>query len=206
MTEAERDLDFIIVKNIGDLEASLKRAKNEIDVRLNDEAWDTLKQALGDSSWYFDDDEGPSESWFAPRDWLTNDDSGEADADPWFRLKPLDDGKRKFDTWVAHYVAAASERQQMAIVWCWHRFYVGDYKAASTKAQKELQTMRDLGFRQDGRDLFFPIAFDADALATGFQEGELKTALEPISRAASVLARAIEPFSAFRDALLELAR
>lgn len=205
MEAAERELDFIIIKNIGDLEASLKRAKDEIDARLNSEAWETLKQALGGDGWYFEDGDDPSDAWFAPRDWLTKSKNGDVDADPWFRLKPLD-GKREFHTWLAHYVAPKSDRQQVAIVWCWQRFYVEDYKAASAKAHQGLQAIRELGFHQDGRELFYPISFDADVMAEGFQAGDLKSALDPIARAADVLARAIEPFTAFRAALLKQAR
>lgn len=205
MEAAERELDAIIVHNIGDLEASLKRAKVEIDARLNGEAWDSLKQALGEDAWYFEDDEEPSDSWFAPRDWLTKNKDGEDDADPWFRLKPLD-GKREFHTWLGHYIAPKSDRQQMALVWCWHRFYVEDYKAASNEAEHELCAIRELGFHQDGRELFYPISFDAKLMAEGFREGDLKAALDPIARAADVLRRATIPFSGFREALLKHAR
>lgn len=205
MEAEERELDFIIVKNIGDLEASLKRAKDEIDARLNGEAWETLKKALGDDRWYFEDGEEPDDAWFAPRDWLTRNEDGNVDAEPYFRLKPLDE-KSEFQTWLAHYVAPKSDRQQIAVVWCWDRFYVEDYKAASAKSDQELQAIRELGYHQDGRELFYPISFDADIMAEGFQEGDLKAALDPISRAADVLTRATEPFSKFRAALLKQAR
>ena len=46
MESAERELDFVIVKNIGDLETSVRRAEEEIDVRLNGEAWATLIPAV----------------------------------------------------------------------------------------------------------------------------------------------------------------
>ncbi|MFW2449220.1 MAG: hypothetical protein ACN4E6_18020 [Qipengyuania pacifica] len=200
MESAERELDFVIVKNIGDLETSVRRAEEEIDVRLNGEAWATLKQSLGTDAWYFEDAEEPSDAWFAPRDWLETDENGDLDADPWFRLKPLD-VKRGYHTWLAHYAAPKTDREQMAIVWCWHRFYVDQYKAAATKADRDLQTIRDIGFHQDGRELFYPITFDVDALAEGFRHGDLKAALEPITRAAELLKQAVEPFAKFRAKL-----
>lgn len=205
MESPEHELDCLIVNNIADLEASLTRATDEIDVRLNAEAWSTLKRALGEDDWYFEDAKEPTDAWFAPRAWLEKDENGDLDADPWFRLKPLD-ARREYHSWLAHYVAPKSDREQMAIVWCWHRFYVEQYKAASTKADKELQTIRDLGFHQDGRELFYPIDFKPDVMAEGFQQGDLKAALEPIARAAELLNRAIGPFTRFRAKLIKQPR
>lgn len=205
MDAANRELDALIVSNISDLEASIKRAEDSIDLLLNAEAWDELKRTLGTDSWYFEGGEEPASAWFVPRDWLIEDEEGDVDADPWFRFKPLD-GRGEFHTWLAHYVAPKSDRQKMAIVWCWHQFYVSDYSIAATMVREELQAIVDLGFRQDGRELFYPISFDADVMAKGFLEGDLKAALAPIAQAAGVLVQAIKPFSAFRAALLKVAR
>lgn len=205
MTAAERELDALIVGNIGDLEASIKRAKEDIDERLNSAAWEELKRALGEDQWYFEDGEDPGDAWFAPRSWLVEDDDGDVDADPWFRLKPLD-GKREYDTWVAHYVAPRTNRQQIAIVWCWHRFYVSDYKAAAEEAQQDIQAIVDLGFLQDGRELFLPLNFDVNAMVEGFREGDLVQALVPICNGAETLVGASSHFSKFRSALIAKAR
>lgn len=205
MTAAERDLDALIVGNIGDLEASMKRAKESIDERLNTASWEELKRALGDDNWYYEDGDDLGDAWFAPRAWLIEDEEGDFDADPWFRLKPID-AKREFDSWLAHYVAPKNNRQQIAVVWCWHRFYVNDYKAAVDEVEDQITAITDLGFHRDGRELFLPLSFDTDALVEGFQVGDLTEALEPIADGANVLKNALSHFSAFRTELLAKAR
>lgn len=89
----------------------------------------------------------------------------------------------------------------MAIVWCWYKFYVKDYNAAVATVSDEVQAILDLGFHQDGRELFLPITFDANALADGFREDDFKAALEPIVHATTIFLQSVEPFNALRAAL-----
>lgn len=199
--EVKRKLDALIVRNVGDLEASLRRALTQIDSALNGAAWDALKATLGERDWHFEDDREPDDRWFAPRQWLDK----EGDADPWFRLMPLDRAN-VFETWLAHYVAPADDRQKFSLLWCWHRFYVTDYKAAAEAAAVEIEAIRSLGFRQDGRELFLPIEFDPEAIARAFETGDFKEALEPIGAAANVLSQAVEHFTSFRAQLLKKRR
>ena len=80
------ELDALIASNIGDLEAALARVEEKIDPELNTQAWRTLKQALQDAEYHFDDGEDPNDAWFVPRSWLDE----EGNSDPWFRLNARD--------------------------------------------------------------------------------------------------------------------
>lgn len=204
METDERELDAIIVQNIGDLEASINRTKERIDARLNEEAWKVLKHALGQEEWHFEEF-GDFDNWFAPRSWLTADDAGDDDADPWFRFGPLDT-PRELGTWTGRYLSAKNNRQKMAFIFCWDRFYVDDYKAAASEAAEELKQINHLGFHQDGRDIYLPLSFESNLMADGFRDNDLRFALEPIVRAVTVLKATKKHFDALRLAMLKHAR
>jgi hypothetical protein len=190
------ELDALIAGNIGDLEAALARVEETIDPTLNSEAWTTLKQALHNAEYHFDDGDNPDEAWFVPRSWLDED----GDSDPWFRLTARDGSA--LETWLACYVAPRTEREAIGIQWYNNSLYVRDYKVILDTYLEELRRIEQAGFRRDGNSLYLPISFDAARLAEGFKEGDLTEALAPIWEAAKALEEARPSFQRLRDAIV----
>ena len=191
----ENELDALIASNIGDLEAALTRVHENIDPKLNAEAWSTLKHALHDAEYHFDDDDDLNASWFVPRSWLDED----GDSDPWFRLTARDGSS--LETWLACYVAPRSEREAIGIQW-YNDQYVSDYKAVLSAHLEDLHQIEQAGFHRDGNNIYLPISFDAGKLSEGFREGNLTEALSPIVRAAEALESARPAFQRLRDAMV----
>lgn len=194
------ELDALITSNISDLEAALARVEDAIDPTLNSEAWNTLKQALHNAEYHFDDGDDPDEAWFVPRSWLDED----SDSDPWFRLTARDGSA--LETWLACYVAPRTEREAIGIQWYNNSLYVRDYKIILDTKSEELSNIEQVGFRRDGTHIYLPISFDATKLAEGFREGDLTEALAPIWRAAEALEKARPSFQRLRDAIVAKAR
>jgi alkylhydroperoxidase family enzyme len=195
----ESELDGLIARNISDLEAALTRVQENIDPKLNAEAWNTLKQALHDAEYHFEDDDDLNEAWFAPKAWLDE----EGDSDPWFRLNARDGST--LETWLACYVAPRSERDAIGLQW-YHNQYVRDYKAVLDAHAEELHRIEQSGFRRDGNNIYLPISFDTEQFAEGFREGNLSEALAPIVTAADALERARPSFQRLRDAMVAVVR
>ncbi|MCV0386102.1 MAG: hypothetical protein K5821_06675 [Nitrobacter sp.] len=192
---AENNLDALIAKNIGNLEASIRRIEEEIDPRINAAAWDALKSALKNEDFFFEDGDDPDESWFAPRSWIINEDS-----DPWFELSARDGSQ--LDTWLACYCEPRNEREAIGIQWYYNNLYVRDYKAILETHKDDLKNIEAAGFRRDGNDIYLPIEFDQNAIAKGFAEGDLRDAMAPISRAVAALGEIMQSFQNLRDAMV----
>lgn len=190
------ELDALIASNIGDLEAALARVEETIDPTLNSEAWATLKQALHNAEYHFDDGDNPDEAWFVPRSWLDKD----GDSDPWFRLTARDGSA--LETWLACYVSPRTEREAIGIQWYNNSLYVRDYKIILDVYLEDLRQIEQAGFRRDGNKIYLPISFDAAELAEGFKEGDLTEALAPIWEAAEALEEARPSFQRLRDAIV----
>lgn len=190
------ELNALIVRNIGDLEAAFERIESDIDPFLNNESWKTLKSALEKAEYFFEDSKKSDERWFAPRSWLDADE----DSDPWFKLWVCDSGV--FYSSIASYIAPKSNRDAIGIQWRCDCLYLRDYKRILIDHAKDLEKIEQAGFHRDGIDIYFPISFDADKLAEGFKEGNFSEALSPIAKAAEALELAMPAFQRLRDAIV----
>lgn len=195
MKMEQNDLDALIADNICDLELALTRVEEVIDPRVNEAAWDALKQALADADYHFEDDDDLDEAWFAPRTWLDKD----KDSDPWFRLTADDSHHR---TWLASYIAPRTDREAIGIQWYHDNLYVKDYKQILEAHAGDLRDIERAGFRRDGNRIYLPIEFDTQKIAEGLSNDDLAEAMEPVVRAAEALLVASEAFQRLRDAMV----
>ena len=181
-------LDALVTRNIGDIEGALLHARNlghelleEIAARLRRdlrEGW----EAEAD----LDDDGNPVK--FAKTSWRDPDASLGDGYTFKFNEKP-GPNEEVDETWFSTLLNAGPNGASIAI-YLWSDTFWAKRRWRKL-VQQEAETVEKLleaGFRQDD-DLwiYIPLVLHTDELAKGYEQGDLETALMPVSQIAEVI-------------------
>jgi len=197
MTEAS-DLDALIVKHIGDLEAARRRIDEVVDPRLLREVSVIMENWAAGLGWVhkFEDDEQSIS--VAPEDWIKRDKDGKINWwFPWFELSSIDaDGDLVSASHLAEFLALEDSSTCKALSFCQDVLGKKVWRNLLKKTAKEMQALRDLGFEVDDREglVNFPVRLDLEVLKTSFEENDFEEALAPVSAALDRVRQAMPHF------------
>lgn len=201
------DLNALVTRNIGDIEAAYTHAE-ELGSSLLEAIADVLTEELGDA-WHVevDIDNEQTPLWFARRDWLGNDSRSDRDRYSFnFNMKTGPGGEYDY-TWLASLLNAGPEGASVA-VYFWAATFNGKRRwIRLLEEQKGLvENLVEAGFKQDAdRRLYLPFALDAELLAKCYEAGDITAALKPARDLASAVCGTIKQLEALvvRDRVFE---
>jgi len=201
------DLNALVTRNIGDIEAAYTHAV-ELGASLMEDIADILRAELGDS-WHVvvDVDNENVPLWFARRDWLGNDSRSDRDRYSFnFNMK-AGPGDEYDHTWLASLMNTGPEGASVA-VYFWASTFNGKRRwIRLLEEQKGLvENLVKVGFKQDtDRWLYLPFALDSALLAKGYEAGDITAALKPARDLASVICGTIKQLETLvvRDRVFE---
>ena len=185
----ENKLNAMIVRNIDDIDAAYSRATNEIETALTREVAAIFSEAAKSESWEgSDDDASLDELWLAPAEWWSE---GQDDEDEEYDLFLTlgYDGKADL-TWLATFLGSGDLRLGIFL----------DSNALTESRWRKLVRSLDpglinklaaAGFSVDASKGFIAlyVKIDKEALAKGFEDGDIAESLGPI---ADALAQAVK--------------
>lgn len=170
-----------IACHIEELEVALRHANNVIDRALGRDVERIIQRKIKAFGWAGEVDEDLEPvSWFAPKAWRTA--GGINDAfDLYINFEGTDcvDGKAP-ETWVGQFLGFAGAGMQFAFGT--NALGHAKWKALLREQAELIDHLVGLGFICDARvgRLALPVYIDRAALITGFEEGDLAEALQPI--------------------------
>jgi len=190
----------VIVQHIDELEAALRYARRSLTPMLEKATASIMVERRKSYGWVGEaltDFDG--ELWMAPEGWRMAGDADD-DFDLYLSFATTDciDGEEP-DTWIGHFCgfAGATVRFEFATDAIGQR----DWKAILRAETKLTEKLVDRGFLCDPKtgELALRIPVEREALAAGFEENDLETALAPV-------AKTLDRIKAARDLLDELVR
>lgn len=201
------DLNALVTRNIGDIEAAYTHAE-ELGSSLLEAIADVLREELGDA-WHVevDVDNEDVPLWFARRDWLGNDSRSDRDRYSFnFRMKAGPGGEYDY-TWLASLMNAGPEGASV-VVYFWAATFNGKRRWIRLLEEEKglVENLVEAGFKQDtDRWLYLPFALDTELLAEGYEAGHITAALKPARDMASVICGTIKQLETLvvRDRVFE---
>lgn len=194
------ELDALIVRNIGDLESALLRAYEIGDV-LVEVIGEAIQANLG-ASWevHVDvDDDTPIR--FARREWLNSETPSVVGAYH-FSLSDKDGpGGDTDQTWLMTLLGGGPNGSS-AVLYLWSQTFYAKrrWKKLLDDQSNLIDRLLNAGFRQDSDQwLYLPIAIDGEALANGFETGDLFAAMGPVIEALGTIQSAMPDIEALID-------
>ena len=194
------DLDALVIRNIGDIEAALIHAR-ELETGLLEAVESILVDELG-PTWHVEydpDDDYPL--WLTHSDWIEEGTPARKNS---YRLqmeeKDGPDGVTE-GTWLSTFLRTGPHGAR-AIIYFWaNSFNTNKRWAKITEGQSDrLQRLAAAGFETDSRGrLYIPFSLDMEELAKGYETGDLESALHR----ARELGAIIRTSAADLDALVE---
>jgi hypothetical protein len=202
------ELNFLIVRNIGDIEAAMKHAVEELGPRIWDEVGKSLVAVHDAAAWFAFSDAEDEEIWLAYRSWLTPD-AVPADADFWIGLDERTSfGNDGENSWLATFTASGPNGATTAL-WI-DQNILG--KVAWKKLVKAngglIDELRSGGFsldEDDDRRLYLPLVIDREALATAFESEDFDLAMRPVVEAYGKVVDALPQLQRLRELAQEAA-
>jgi hypothetical protein len=200
MTE-EINLAALIVRNIGDVEATIAKAQGELDTRFLEEVEQAAQRASGqvwDAMC-----ENKEDMYLTKKDWMnSNDDEG---ADFWLQFGEIPDGNGETNlTWIATATESGPSGATFALSFNQELITPAKFKVLLNSHPELVIKLRGYKFQRDasGRWLSIPINIDRDALAQAFATDNFDVALKPVSDAVHDATRAMSDL----DTLVNLMR
>jgi hypothetical protein len=182
------ELDALIVRNIGDVEAALLRARE-----IGDEVVESIGEAVRsglDEGWEVAvdvDDETPIR--FARRAWIDGETSALSGSYHFSLSDKNGPGGETDQTWLCTLLGNGPAGSS-AVFYFWSNSFSAKrrWKKLADDQSKLVDQLLDAGFRQDEKQwLYVPIAMNAEALAKAFEEGDLSAAMTPVIAALEVI-------------------
>tara|TARA_B100001179_G_scaffold229057_1_gene214120 strand:+ start:448 stop:1065 length:618 start_codon:yes stop_codon:yes gene_type:complete len=181
-------LDALVTRNIGDIEGALLHAR-KLGHELLDEIAARLRQDLGEG-WEaeadLEDDGNPVK--FAKTSWREPDASLGDGYVFNFNEKP-GPNEETDETWFSTLLNAGPNGASIAIyLWSDTFWAKRRWRKLVQQEAKTVEKLLEAGFRQDD-DLwiYIPLVLHTDELAKGYEQGDLETALMPVSQIAEVI-------------------
>lgn len=201
------DLNALVARNIGDIEAAYAHAV-ELGSSLLEAIAVVLREELGDA-WHVevDDEDDDDPLWFTRRDWLGTDGKSASDRYRFIFNMKTGPGGEYDDTWLSSLLNAGPHGASVAVYFSassfggkrrWSRL-VEDQKVA-------VAMLLDAGFKQDSdKWIYFPFRLDPDLVVKGYEAGDMPIALKPASDFAAIIGSAVEALEALvaRDRVFE---
>lgn len=197
-------LDALILENIGDIEASIARAVEHLDVLLWEEMASSAETVLKQHDWLGAYDGADEDISFAPREWHSEDE--DADAQFFFSIDeiPGPAGDSPY-TWVAEALASNPQGASLGL------YFSQDVLTPKRKIDRVfnenselIQQIQDCGFVFQDRKIYIPFRLIAEDLTKAYAEEDFITALLPLTFAISKALENRQSFDelvkAFREA------
>lgn len=183
------ELDALIVRNIGDVEAALIRGR-ELGHSLIEEMGALIERERPDWSVALNlDDDVPLK--FGPRSWLNR---GENSANCQFHLNEFaGPGGDEEETWLSGLMNVGPAGVSIALYFWSDTFNKKKrWKQLALDRQSVISDLLERGFRQDSDQwLYLPLVLTPDDVALGFQTGDLDIALKPFGDIVSTIAASV---------------
>lgn len=193
-TTEDADLDTLVIRNIGDIEAAMKHAVEVLGPRIWQEVGKALVEAYDPATFHAAVDAEEEDVWLAQRSWLIPG-AASADADFWIGLDERTtlgcDGE---NSWLATFTAAGPNGATVA-------FWVDQKIVGKPRWKKIVRSSDDLveefraaGFdvvEDDDRRLYIPVRLNADELAAAFRSDDFTVAMHSVSDAVRKVVAAI---------------
>lgn len=182
------ELDTLVIRNIGDIEAAMKHAVEVLGPRLWDEVGKAVIGGCEASNHYASAKSEDEEVWLADRSWLVQDTlSANADADFWLALDERTGlGGEGEGSWLASFTASGPNGATVAL-WVHQNIVgVGRWKKIVRSADDVIDELRAAGFdvvEDDDRRLCIPVMLDREAVATAFSSEDFVVAMQPLTEA-----------------------
>lgn len=192
-------LAALIVRNIGDIEAALSTAQNQLDKRFFDEV-EQATQASSDQIWNVKYDRDEDDVRLTKQDWP----SGE-DEDFCLQFGELAGANGETEwTWIATSTGSGPNGATFALIFKQKSVTEARLKQLLSNHPELTTRLRERGFKRDesGKQLFTPITIDREALAQAFEKDDFDVALEPIQTAVKTASAAVKEL----DELVRLIR
>ncbi len=191
------ELDALIIRNIGDVEAALLRA-----YEIGDETIEAIGAAIRsglDEAWKVVvdvNDDTPIR--FARRIWIGGETSSLSGSYHFSLSDKNGPGGDTDHTWLCSLLGIGPEGSS-AVLYFWSDSFGAKrrWKKLADDQSKLIDKLLDAGFRQDDKQwLYVPVTIDAEALAKAFEEGDLSTAMAPVAAALGVIEAAMPSIEA----------
>lgn len=180
MTENDQ-LNALLVRNIGDIEAAVRHTADVVDKRLWEEAADQVGDIL-DEAWFTKLNVDETEVLFAKLSWLDPEKPDQPNAKIWLdeRLETESDF-----TWLAEFLAAGPKSGKVALFFDQNLITKAQWKKHLKERLDVIGKLNDNGFIYDGSDgaLFLPVVLNRETLAKAFEKDDFTEALTPLSDA-----------------------
>lgn len=184
----QAELDALVIRNIGDIEAAMKHAIEVLDPRVWEEVGKALVGACEPRTHYASADAEGREVWLADRSWLvSNSLSTDPDADFWLGLDQRTSlGGEGENSWLASFTASGPNGATVAL-WVDQKI-VGKprWKKIVRSADDLIEELHAAGFdvvEDDDRKLCIPVSFERDALVAAFTSEDFVSAMRPLTDA-----------------------
>lgn len=180
----ENELEYLLVKHVGDIEGAILHLKM-MDKRLFKEASEVILECIDRSVWHIHLEPDDEELWFADRTWREPDAApGRAHASIHLgeRLGENDDTD---ETWVAEFTSAGGSGASVALIL--HQEYLTNpqWRKLIKQHSSYVDRLEQLGFQYDesAGTFFVPVHLLSEKLAIAFKEDDFSEAFEPLSQA-----------------------
>ncbi|MDK2767902.1 MAG: hypothetical protein KYX69_09305 [Sphingomonas sp.] len=182
------ELDALIVRNIGDVEAALLRAYD-----IGDEVVEAIGSAIRlglDDTWEVAvevDDNPPIR--FSKRAWLDGQPQSLSGAYHFSLSEKNGAGGETDETWLMTLLGDGPNGSS-AVLYLWSDTFHAKrrWKKLLDDQSDLIDRLLDAGFRQDSDQwLYLPVAIDGEALANGFEIGDLSAAMAPVTDALGII-------------------
>ncbi len=191
----DNELAALIIRNVVDLEHSLRFLEEVVDPRMTEEVFDLLERT-GSGDWYFKDRTDLSE-WFCPRNWLLQS-TGKPKADLWFQLETPDDDP--WDSWVASFAGGKSAETTAALFLKYAGLGKTKWNELINEDPELIGKLRAAGFIVGNSQIYYPLPLNREELAKAFLNDDFSTAFTRVQEAAAALDRVLPALDRLRDA------
>lgn len=179
MAANSSELDTLILRHVGDIEAAYARLY-ELDERVGAEAHQFLEDCAKAETWFVFND---NDFWIADRDWL-NADTARPTPDYWFDFTTSDPDS----FWLPALTGSSQQGAQARLTFRIARFGKRKWQQLEPKIAAASQTLLSLGFqRSESLEFFVPVKLDLEKVVEAFENEDFKTALEPFGQAMALI-------------------
>lgn len=186
----DNKLAALIIRNIVDLEHSLKFLNEEIEPKLAEAIFDIIEDGREVGTWFIDDrtDLG---SWFCPESWRIGPDT-KPDACMWFQIDtPGDD---PWESWVGTFAGGSGAASTAALMVRYARMGKRQWQELRNSVPDAMAAIRAVGFTIDGDQIYYSLPLDSEALSEASEQDDLRQALGRIEELADALDKAMPAF------------
>lgn len=197
-----RELDALIVRNIGDIEAAVARVTRYIDARLWTEMAAVVEENVGRFGLRSYNRPDDHDVWFAFEDatWWKDGTNPQF----WFGIDEIPGPTDQTpDSWISEAVGDNAQGARLGLVFCQDvlkvRALARVIKSKSYLVELLTQTRVEL---HGSQNLFVGIDFDKDSMARAFEDDAFEDAMKPLAKAINTVLDQRDAFQEIVDAII----